>query len=103
MAEKIVLSWSGGKDSALTLERLIYHGGYQVDGICTVYNEGSGKVELHNVATSLIKKQAESLNVTLLEIPLPEKSRNEAYEKVHFGLFNQRKELGINSVAFGDI
>lgn len=103
MAEKIVLSWSGGKDSTLALERLIYNGGYTVEGLFTIYTQESQKVNLHNVPISLIRTQAKSLNLPLYEIVLPEGAINEVYESEHFKLFEQLKIKGISNIAFGDL
>jgi uncharacterized protein (TIGR00290 family) len=103
MAEKIVLSWSGGKDSTLALERLIYNGGYVIEGLFTVYTTETQKVNLHNVPVSLIRMQAESLNLPLYEIALPEDASNEIYESEHFKLFEQLKVQGIYNIAFGDL
>lgn len=103
MVQKIVLSWSGGKDSTLALERLVYNGGYVVKGLFTVYTKETGKVNLHNVPVSLIRLQAESLNLPLFEIALPEGASNEVYEAEHFKLFEKFKAEGIYDIAFGDL
>ncbi|RYD75874.1 MAG: hypothetical protein EOP53_15760 [Sphingobacteriales bacterium] len=71
MADKLALSWSGGKDSALALEKLMYNGQYQVVALFTSYNQQTQKVTLHNVPIELIRLQAQSLDFPLIEIPLP--------------------------------
>jgi uncharacterized protein (TIGR00290 family) len=103
MAEKIVLSWSGGKDSALTLERLLYHGAYTVEGLFTVYDRDTQKVKLHNVPIQLIRLQAKSINLPLFEIPIEENASNEKYEEAHINLFNELKKNDIHHAAFGDL
>lgn len=103
MADKIVLSWSGGKDSALALEKLMYNGQYQVCGLFTTYNAQSQKISLHNVPVELIRQQAQNLNLPLYEIPLPPNASNAIYEDAHKYLYDKLKKDGISHVAFGDI
>ncbi|MGZ5244858.1 MAG: Dph6-related ATP pyrophosphatase [Bacteroidia bacterium] len=103
MADKIVLSWSGGKDSALALEKLMYNGQYQLCGLFTTYNVQTQKINLHNVPIALIRQQAESLGLSLYEIPLPPNAANAIYEDAHKHLYNKLNQEGITHIGFGDI
>jgi uncharacterized protein (TIGR00290 family) len=103
MSSNILLSWSGGKDSALALERLQYNGEYRPIGLFTAYDKESGKVKLHNVPIELIRMQAESVGLPLYELPLSSKASNDEYEKAHLDLFAKLKKEDLESVAFGDI
>jgi uncharacterized protein (TIGR00290 family) len=103
MADKIVLSWSGGKDSALALEKLMYNGQYNVVGLFTTYNQSTQKINLHNVPLNLIRKQAESLDLPLFEIALPPNASNSKYENAHKDLFHKLKQEGVTHIGYGDI
>jgi uncharacterized protein (TIGR00290 family) len=104
MPQKIVLSWSGGKDSSLALYRLLHDDNFIVSGLFTAYNGASAKVGLHGVPITLIRKQAEALGLPLYEIALPPSPSNQIYEGMHLALFERLKvELGIVKIAYGDI
>jgi uncharacterized protein (TIGR00290 family) len=103
MPDKIILSWSGGKDSAMALARLIYNGGCQVEGLFTSYNRDNSKVNLHGIPKELIREQAASLKLDLYELPLPPAASNEEYEAAHLSLFENLKAKGIDAIAYGDL
>lgn len=103
MADNIVVSWSGGKDCCLALERLMYNGNYRVCGLFIAYDAESNKVKLHNVPIALIRLQAQSIGLPLYEIPLSARATNEEYEQAHLKLFDELKAKDIQNIAFGDI
>ncbi|MDQ3073873.1 MAG: adenine nucleotide alpha hydrolase [Bacteroidota bacterium] len=103
MSDKILLSWSGGKDSVLALHNLLYLGGYKVAGLITTFTESTGTVGLHNVPIELIRDQADSLDLPLFEIGLTLNASNYEYEQRLLQLFENAKQTGISEVAFGDI
>jgi uncharacterized protein (TIGR00290 family) len=103
MADNIVVSWSGGKDSSLALERLMYNGNYKVCGLFTAYDVKNQWVKLHNVPIAMIRLQAESLGMPLYEIPLSPTASNAEYENAHFELFEKLKKEGIYNIGYGDI
>ena len=65
MAESVVVSWSGGKDSALALERVVRGGEFRVASLLTTVAEGLERVQIQNVRRELIERQAEALGVPL--------------------------------------
>jgi len=101
--KKVVLSWSGGKDSMMALKRLWKDPETEVCGLMTAFSGEDEVVNLHYVPYHLIRKQAEALNLELFPVYLPEKASNEVYEREHKALFKQLKLLGISTIAFGDI
>ena len=46
---KLVLCWSGGKDSALALHRLKQEGRYEVTGLLTTVTRGFDRISMHGV------------------------------------------------------
>ena len=51
--ERCALSFSGGKDSMLALDRALRQG-FQVDFLVTMYDEASERVRFHGVPIALI-------------------------------------------------
>ena len=49
-----VLSWSGGKDSALALHQLLMDPAVDVRGLLTTVTDGYDRVSMHGVRTSLL-------------------------------------------------
>lgn len=103
--EPVVLSWSGGKDSALALARLQEDPGVEVVGLLTTVTTGYDRISIHEVRRSLLHEQARSLGLPVLEATLEPRSSNEAYERaLAEALTRLREHLpGVRRLAFGDI
>lgn len=101
--EKVLLFWSGGKDSALALHYLKNNSLYEIVGLVTTFDKEKNTVPFHGIPDSLILDQAKMLKLPLQRIFLPSECSNEEYIE-HVGkilfLFAKR---GIRTVAFGDI
>ncbi len=54
MKEKIVFCWSGGKDSALALNRILRDERYEVVSLLTTCNEHFQRVSMHGVRLELL-------------------------------------------------
>jgi uncharacterized protein (TIGR00290 family) len=102
MKEKILLSWSGGKDSSLTLYELINQGKYDINLLTTI-TEKYERISMHGVLEALLEKQAESLGCRLEKVFITPKCTNEEYGKKMEAIINKYKGLGFSKVAFGDI
>ena len=96
-----VISWSSGKDSALTLLRLQADPRYQVVGLYTTH-VGDG-VPFQHTPLPVVRAQAEQLGLPLITIALPEIfPPNPVYQGcVVQGL--KEADLAIDAVAFGDM
>jgi len=101
--EKAILSWSGGKDSALALYELRRTGLYDVVGLVTTVTEDYGRVSMHGVREALLAEQAEALGLALLCVTIPADCSNEVYEKRMRKLLEEQTAFGVFTVAFGDI
>lgn len=99
--KNVIVSWSSGKDSTLTLERLQEHPEYNVVGIYTTYVED--EVPFQATPLPVLDLQARLLDLPLIKIELPEVfPSNEVYQKsVTDGL--KASSLHIDAVAFGDM
>ena len=103
--EPIVLSWSGGKDSALALAALRADPAFDVVGLLTSVTAGYDRISIHGVRRALLEAQARALDLTVDEIVLQPESSNEAYDAaVEQALVNlQRRHPNLRRVAYGDL
>lgn len=107
MAKPILLSWSGGKDSAWALHLLrndpTWAAEYEVAALLTTVNERFGRVAMHGYRESLLEAQAEAAGLPLWKVPLPWPCSNEAYEAAMRAACERAVAEGIEGVAFGDL
>lgn len=100
--ESIVMSWSGGKDSAYALYHIIKENRYRVKYLMTTIYKPNKRVSMHGVPESLIEKQAKSIGIPLVKLYIEEKTHDEYDIKMKETLLLFKSE-GINTIAFGDI
>ena len=103
MREKILLSWSGGKDSSLACYYIQEAGAYEIAALFTTITEGYNRVSMHGVRRALVKQQAESLGLPLQEVYIPKDSTDEEYQsRMRDALLGCQRD-DISSAGFGDI
>jgi len=100
-----LLSWSGGKDSALALQALQADPACQVVGLVTAVTDDYDRISIHGVRRSLLDAQAAALGLPLHVIRLQAGCSNEDYERAfHAGLSAAGKaHPGCSHIAFGDL
>lgn len=98
-----ILSWSGGKDSALALHSLLMDPSVQVRGLLTTVTDGYERVSMHGVRTELVEAQAAALGLALHTVRIPQAASNEVYEDATIEKLVALRNDGIESVAFGDL
>ena len=103
MKERVLLSWSGGKDSALALHELGRSGQYEVAALLTTVTEGTGRIGMHAVRRELLVRQAEALGLPLRELLVPPFPPNDVYEAAMRGALEEYAACGVRRVAFGDL
>jgi uncharacterized protein (TIGR00290 family) len=101
--ERVLVSWSGGKDSAMALFEIIRSGRYEVAALLTTVTEGYDRISMHGVRRILLEKQAESLGLRLEEVFITMDASNAEYESSMRKVLSKYQDLGIASVVFGDI
>lgn len=100
----IVLSWSGGKDSALALHALRSGGRYEVVSLLTTVAAAYDRVSHHGVRVELVERQAAALGVPLRKVILaPDACTMEHYETRMEEALLEYKAAGVYGVASGDI
>ena len=101
--QRILLSWSSGKDSAWTLYVLRQRAEYEVVGLLTTFNEEADRVAMHAVRRDLAERQAAATGLPLWAVPLPWPCSNEQYESLMAETCARAVAEGIVGVAFGDL
>ena len=103
MKEKIVFCWSGGKDSALALNRLRRDDRCEIVSLLTTCNEHFQRVSMHGVRLELLDRQAHALGLPLEKIFVSRRSSNEEYQEKMSACLLAHKSRGVTACAFGDI
>jgi uncharacterized protein (TIGR00290 family) len=103
MKEKLVFCWSGGKDSALALNRLLKDDRYEIVSLLTTCNGHFQRVSMHGVRLELLDQQAESIGLPLEKIFVSQRSSNEEYQQKMSASLLAHKARGVTGCAFGDI
>ncbi len=101
--KRILLSWSGGKDSAWALHLLRQQGEYDVVGLLTTVNQHFGRVAMHGFRESLLDLQAAAVGLPLWKVPLPWPCSNAVYEDAMGAACQRAVSEGLHGIAFGDL
>ena len=101
--EKVLLCWSGGKDSAMALYETQKDHQYEVVSLLTTITKDYDRVSLHGVRRALVEQQAKSLGLPLEEVFIPKDCPNQEYESKMRDTLTRFKQAGVNLVAFGDV
>jgi uncharacterized protein (TIGR00290 family) len=101
--EKVVFCWSGGKDSALALNRVLNDASYEVVALLTTCNEHFERVSMHGVRMALLDRQAQAIGLSLEKVFVSRQSSNEEYQKKMSDCLLAYKARGVTGCVFGDI
>jgi uncharacterized protein (TIGR00290 family) len=101
--EKVLFTWSGGKDSGLALHALLEDGSLEVAALLTTVTEPYDRVSMHGVRRGLLEAQARAIGLPLEIIALSADSGNEEFEEKMAARLRRYRAEGISRVAFGDI
>lgn len=99
MSKKFALSFSGGKDSVLSLHRLVKQG-WEPACLLTSYNQTQHRSWFHGIPERMLQEMAESLKIPLCLIKIGE---NDDYNQAFEQTLKMLKARDINACAFGDI
>ena len=101
--EKVLFTWSGGKDSAMALYELEMTEGYEIAALLTTITEDFDRISMHGVRTALLEQQAESLRLPLEKVYITSNASNEGYEAKMRDKLTHYQGQGVSSVVFGDV
>lgn len=100
---RVVLSWSGGKDSALALRELRRSATHEVVGLLTTVTAGHDRVSMHGVRRGLLEAQAEAIGIPLRIMEIPAAASNESYSLAMTSALEEYARAGVRTIAFGDL
>jgi uncharacterized protein (TIGR00290 family) len=100
---EILLSWSGGKDSALSLYELQKVGTYTICALLTTITEEYDRISMHGVRRVLLEQQAASLGIPLEKVVISKNMSEKDYELRMQTVCEKYADAGISTVGFGDI
>ncbi|MHB8146412.1 MAG: Dph6-related ATP pyrophosphatase [Vulcanimicrobiaceae bacterium] len=103
MKQRVVCSWSGGKDSALALHRLLNDERYEVVALVTTCDERSKRISAHGVRIELAEQQARAIGLPLDTVFLSERRSNEEYREKMGACLLRHRDQGVGQMVFGDI
>src|SRR3954471_12086904 len=105
MAQQIVVSWSGGKDSSLALEALREDERHEGVALLTSTTTEYDRVSIHGVRRTLLEAQARSIGLPLIEIALAPSTSNDEYEAAFRRAVHRVASAypGVRHMAFGDL
>jgi len=100
---KVLLAWSGGKDSAMALYELRKNEDIEVAGLLTTVTRDYDRISMHGVRVALLEQQAEAVGLPLQKVFISKDSSNDGYESAMRETLEKHRALGVSAVAFGDI
>ncbi len=100
---KTYMNWSGGKDSALCLYKILQDKKYDVNYLLTSVNKQHNRISMHGVRTELLVQQATNIRIPLKLIELPEQPSMNEYENEMELKIREISSEGILHTIFGDI
>lgn len=105
MKRQVLLSWSGGKDAAWTLQALRGRDDIEVVGLLTTITSGYDRVAMHGIRRDVLHAQAGAVGLPLIEATIPPECDNATYETAFASALDQAKARwpALDTVAFGDL
>jgi uncharacterized protein (TIGR00290 family) len=101
--KRILLSWSGGKDSAWALHLLRQNPEYEVVALLTTINEKFHRVAMHGFREKLLDQQAAAIGLPLWKVDLPFPCSNADYESRMAKVCDRAVAEGLHGIGFGDL
>jgi uncharacterized protein (TIGR00290 family) len=101
--EPVLVSWSGGKDSAMALFETLQSKRYNVVALLTTVTQDYDRISMHGVRRTLLRQQTASLGLKLEEVFIPKDASNAEYEQSMAERLLEYQASGVTSVVFGDI
>ena len=103
MREKVIVAWSGGKDSALALYEVLNSGSYEALELLTTVTKDYDRISIHGVRRVLLEQQAKTLRIPLEEMFITKSASDAEYENELLKTLKRHRDNGVFSVVFGDI
>jgi uncharacterized protein (TIGR00290 family) len=99
----VMVSWSGGKDSAFAIHMLLNDKKYNIKGLFSTISQKEKRLPAHEVQTKFIREQAKSIDLPYYEVILPNRPSNEVYEQLVGNQLKEFKKQGVNTIVYADL
>lgn len=102
---RVVLAWSGGKDSSLALAALRADPAMEVVALLTTITRDYDRISIHGVRRTVLEAQVAAIGLPLIEVAIPADATNLVYERAFasaLAMFG-RKHPDVRHLAFGDL
>lgn len=103
--QSVILSWSGGKDCLMALERLRDDPTRDVVGLLTTVNQHYDRIATHGIRRTVLNAQAAALGLPLVVAAMEFPGSNDTYIQAWRDALQQARQRWprLRHVAFGDI
>lgn len=99
--KKAVFNWSGGKDSALALQKTLQGNEFEIVSLLTTINKETLTSSIHSIPVELLKLQAESIGIPLYTVLFAKDMTN--YDEKMRETVEYFKKQNVTHFIFGDI
>lgn len=103
MTNQAIFNWSGGKDSALALHKVLNNPEFEIKRLITTINSELERISMHGVRKSMLERQVNAIGLPLSIISLPGEISMEAYDKLMKSELENICSDGVTHSVFGDI
>jgi uncharacterized protein (TIGR00290 family) len=100
---EVVLSWSGGKDSAMALHSLQQDDSFRVASLLTTVTVDFDRISIHGVRRALLHRQAEAADLDLFEVTIPAECSHDFYRSSMFAALTSPRLAAFDEHAFADL
>ncbi len=101
----VIVSWSGGKDSAAALHVMRRDGTFTPVALLTTVTGGYERVSIHGIRRDVLQAQAAALGLPVFEAVIPANAGNAAYEDAFAAALASLATVfpACRHIAFGDL
>jgi len=103
MMDRVILSWSGGKDCALALREMVLGGRFETVALLTTFVAETDRVVMHGIPRFLVEDQARLIGLPLEAVFLEEDAGNDSYDRAMAAVLEKYSRRGFSGIAFGDL
>jgi uncharacterized protein (TIGR00290 family) len=103
LRKRVTISWSGGKDSAFALYKILSSGEYEVVSLHTLINADTRRVGLPGVHEKVLELQTAAIGLPLEKLYLETSDGHQSFETVSRQFYSRCVRNHIEAVVFGDI
>lgn len=104
-ATPILLSWSGGKDSAWALHALRSDPRWNVVGLVTTITTDYDRISIHGLRREILHAQSRAADLPVIEASIPAQADNTTYEAAFASALDEARQRwpALQHIAFGDL